>query len=199
VEQARRHTKAIAAVHPRRKASARLSRTRAKWHETAVIGDRVKSVAKHADVSLLFDFFVTGQRLRKVLSDALEEAGMRPDEYAVYSLLFEKGNLTATEMAAYLGMPLSTILDYLRAMTAAGRVVRTSHPFDGRAMQLSLNRSGVVAHRRANAHWEVVRRLVEEGLTVPIPTIRSALQALDDSAYRAAKQMRSGRLRASSR
>lgn len=153
-------------------------------------------MTKRAEISLLFDFFVTAQRLRRVLSDALAESGMRPDEYAVYSLLFEKGPLTATEMAELLRMPLSTVLDYAKAMTATGHVVRTSHPFDGRAMQLSLNRSGIAAQKRANALWEVVRRQLEEGLSMPIPTIRRALHALDDSADRAARRTRTVRARA---
>lgn len=139
-------------------------------------------VTRRADVSLLFDFFVTAQRLRRVLSDGLAASGMRPDEYAVYSLLFEKGPLTATEMAEYLGMPLTTVLDYLKAMSAAGHLVRTSHPFDGRALQLSLNRAGIAAQRRANAHWEVVRKQIEGGLAMPVERVRGALWALDDSA-----------------
>jgi DNA-binding MarR family transcriptional regulator len=153
------------------------------------------SVAKRADVSLLFDFFVTSQRLRRVLSDALADAGMRPDEYAVYSLLFEKGPLTATDMSELLGMPLSTVLDYMKAMTAAGHIVRTSHPFDGRAVQVSLNRSGIAAQKRANAHWDVVRKQIEDGLSIPIPRIRRALRALDDSAERVAARERSPRVR----
>ena len=152
-------------------------------------------MAKRADVSLLFDFFVTSQRLRRVLTDGLAESGMRPDEYAVYSLLFEKGPLTATEMAEFLGMPLTTVLDYLRAMTAAGHVVRTSHPFDGRALQLSLNRSGIAAHKRANAHWEVVRKQIEGGVTMPIATIRQALETLDESAERAGHLIKPTRAR----
>src|SRR5690349_2780074 len=58
---------------------------------------RVPIVPRRADVSLLFDFFVVSQRLRRVLAEAMVEAGMRPDEYAVYSLLYDKGPLTATE------------------------------------------------------------------------------------------------------
>jgi len=139
-------------------------------------------VTRRADVSLLFDFFVTGQRLRRVLSDALAPSGMRPDEYAVYSLLFEQGPLTATEMAGFLAMPLTTVLDYLRQMTAAGHLVRTSHPFDGRAVQVSLNRGGIAAQKRAHAHWEVARRQIEENLSMPIRNVRKALRALDDSA-----------------
>jgi DNA-binding MarR family transcriptional regulator len=145
-------------------------------------------VAKRAEISLLFDFFVTSQRLRRVLTDWLAEAGMRPDEYAVYSLLFERGPLTATQMADFLGMPLTTVLDYGKAMIAAGHVVRTSHPFDGRALELSLNRSGIAAHRRAHEHWEVIRKRIERNLSVPVDQVRRSLAALDDSAEQAGRR-----------
>ena len=137
------------------------------------------------EISLLFDFFVTSQRLRRVLTDALVDAGMRPDEYAVYSLLLEKGPLTATEMSEMLGMPLTTILDYLRAIDRAGHLVRTAHPFDGRSIELSLNRSGLAAQRRANRHWEIARKGIEAGLEVPLDQVRRSLRALDDAAHKA--------------
>jgi len=148
-----------------------------------------------AGISLLFEFFVTAQRLRRVLAEAMDESGLRPDEYAVYSLLFESGPLTATRMAQCLGMPLTTVLDYVKAMTASGHVVRTSHPFDGRATELSLSRAGVRAHERANAHWEVVRKQIEGKLSIPVGDVRRALNALDDSANRAASTLRRTRAR----
>ena len=135
-------------------------------------------------VSLLYQFFVTAQRLRRVLGDAMAESGMRPDEYAVYSLLFESGPLTATQMAEYLGMPLTTVLDYLKAMAAAGHVVRTAHPFDGRALEVSLSRSGMAAHKRAHQHWEVMRKQIEGNLAMPADRIEKALSALQNAAER---------------
>lgn len=137
---------------------------------------------RRADISLLFDLFVTTQRVRRVLSDAMASSGMRPDEYAVYSLLFEAGPLTATDMAELMGMPLTTVLDYVKAMTAAGHLDRTPHPSDGRALQLRLNRAGIEAQKRANGHWELVRKRIEGGLRLPQERIRLALQALDDAA-----------------
>jgi DNA-binding MarR family transcriptional regulator len=139
-------------------------------------------MTQRADISLLFDLFVTSQRVRRVLSDAMAESGMRPDEYAVYSLLFDKGPLTATEMSDVLGMPLTTVLDYVKAMSSEGHVDRMPHPDDGRALQLRLSRSGVAAHRRAHDHWEVVRKRIEGGLSMPAGQVRRALQALGDAA-----------------
>jgi len=144
-------------------------------------------VARSADISLLFDLFVASQRVRRVLAEGMARSGLRPDEYAVYSLLFEKAPLTATEMADLMGMPLTTVLDYLKTMSAAGHLERAAHPSDGRALQLRLSRSGIAAQKRANAHWNVVRLRLERGLDVPIDQVRRALQALDESAVRAAK------------
>jgi DNA-binding MarR family transcriptional regulator len=145
---------------------------------------------RRADVSLLFDLFVAGQRVRRVLADGMAGSGMRADEYAVYSLLFMFGPLTSTEMARQLGLPLSTMLDYLKAIDGAGHLEREPHPDDGRAIQLALNSRGVRAHSRANQHWEIVRKQVEGSLRMPKAEVRAALQALDDAASSALETRR---------
>jgi DNA-binding MarR family transcriptional regulator len=146
-------------------------------------------VARRADVSLLFDFFVVSQRVRRVLAEGMAGAGMKADEYAVYSLLFEHGPLTATELARQLGLPLTTTLDYLKSMNAAAHLERARHPADGRAVQVALNAEGVAAQLRANKHWEVVRKEVEGSLQVPKTEVRAALHALDDAAAGALETM----------
>ncbi len=133
-------------------------------------------------MSLLFDFFVLNQRLRRVLTAALAETALRPDEYAVYSLLFEQGPLTATEVARRMGMPLTTVLDYLRVMEARGHLRREPHPRDGRAQHLNLTLAGVSEHRRTNAAWEIARVRLEGALATPLADVRRALHALDDAA-----------------
>jgi len=138
---------------------------------------------------MLFDLFVAAQRVRRVLAEGMAKSGLRPDEYAVYSLLFEHGPLTATDMADQLGMPLTTVLDYLKAMTAAGHLDRTPDPSDGRALQLRLSRGGVAAQKRAHDHWNVVRVRLEGGLPIPIGQVRRALQALDEAAIKASGEL----------
>ncbi|HWO44708.1 MAG TPA: MarR family winged helix-turn-helix transcriptional regulator [Methylomirabilota bacterium] len=148
---------------------------------------------RRADVSLLFDLFVVSQRVRRVLADGMAGSGMRPDEYAVYSLLFMEGPITATEMSQQLGIPLSTVLDYLKAIDAAGHLDRDRHPDDGRAVQVALNSKGIAAQVRANKHWEVVRKQIEGSLRMPKTEVRAALVALDDAA---ATALSAGRARA---
>lgn len=134
---------------------------------------------------MLFDLFVAAQRVRRVLADGMAKSGLRPDEYAVYSLLFEHGPLTATDMSELLGMPLTTVLDYLKAMNAARHLERMRHPSDGRALQLRLSPAGVAAQKRAHDYWNVVRARLEDGLPMPIDQVRRALQALDEAAIKA--------------
>ena len=75
-------------------------------------------------ISLLFDVFVAHQRVRALLARALSGCELRADEYAVYSVLFERGALTPTQLAERLAMPVTTTLDYLRVMTRRGHIRR---------------------------------------------------------------------------
>ena len=132
-------------------------------------------------ISLLFDVFVLHQRVRSLLARALSGTELRADEYAVYSVLFERGPLTPTQLAASLAMPVTTTLDYLRVMTRRGHVQRAPHPADGRSYTVSLTFDGLTAHQRTSAVWNVAVRRLEEALSVPVPQVRAALQALDDA------------------
>jgi DNA-binding MarR family transcriptional regulator len=120
--------------------------------------------------------------VRRLVEAALAEAPLRADEYAVYSLIFEAGPLTASEISRMTGIPLTTVLDHFRAMEARGHLAREPHPTDGRALHASLTTAGLDDFGRTNAAWEPMRRQLEESLSVPEPVIRSALQSLDDAA-----------------
>lgn len=144
-----------------------------------------------ADISLLFNFFVTGQRIRRLLGDAMAPSGMKPDEYAVYSLLFEMAPLTASEMTDFLGMPLSTVLDYLKAMDVAGNLERVPHPSDGRAVQLALSSRGLKAQERAHRYFARAYDRFVGALSLPVDRVRVAIAAMDDAAQHVVDQPRS--------
>jgi len=146
-------------------------------------------------ISLLFDLFVLNQRVRRLLAAALADVDLRADEYAVYSLLFEQGPLTASQMAHRMAMPLTTVLDYVRAMDSRGHLRRVQHPRDGRAQQLSLTIAGIAAHRRTNAAWEAMRAQLERALPVPVRDVRRALQALDDAVGKSLDELEAKPLR----
>ena len=138
--------------------------------------------ARGRQISLLFDVFVLNQRLRTLLSLALAGTGMRPDEYAVYSLLFEAGPLTPSEMARQMAMPLTTVLDYVRSMNARGHVARRADAGDGRAYHLRLTQSGLTAFHAASAAWNAGLGGLEQSLAMPVRDVRRALHAIDDAA-----------------
>jgi DNA-binding MarR family transcriptional regulator len=145
-------------------------------------GSGVPARRREREISLLFDLFVLNQHVRRLLVTGLAGAPLRADEYAVYSVLFEQGPLTGSEISRRLGMPLTTLLDYLRAMEGRGHLRRRRHPGDGRARELELTVRGVAVHRKTNVHWEKVRSRLEKALPVPSVEVRRALQALDDAA-----------------
>jgi DNA-binding MarR family transcriptional regulator len=140
-------------------------------------------------ISLLFDVFVLNQRLRSLLAVALVDAGLKADEYAVYSLLFEVGPITPTEMARQMAMPLTTVLDYVRSLSDRGHVRRRAHARDGRSHQLQLTRSGLAAFHKANAAWNAGIAELEPALEVPAGEVRRALHALDDAAAEAHRRL----------
>ena len=105
--------------------------------------------------SLLFDLFAASQQVKTLLSVAMASAGLRPDEYAVYSGVFEFAPVTPSELAAVVGMPPTTLSHYIRHMREAGHIVEQRDPRDGRSRTLSLTRSGRAAHRRANRRFTV--------------------------------------------
>lgn len=138
--------------------------------------------AVRAEISLLFDVFVLNQRLRTLLSAALAGTGLRPDEYAVYSLLFDIGPLTPTDMSRQMGMPLTTVLDYVRAMKERGHVRRRRHAADGRAFEVRLTASGLRAFHKASAAWNLALRPFDAALAMPVSEVRRALHTIDDAA-----------------
>src|SRR5262245_42545488 len=126
--------------------------------------------------SILFDVFVLGQRVRALVGTAMAGAGLRPDEYAAYSVVFEAGSVTLTDLAGTLGMPVTTVADYVRTMLERGHARRHRHPRDGRAQLLGLTPAGLRAHRRASAAFERAYRSLMEELTVPEDRARAILQ-----------------------
>jgi DNA-binding MarR family transcriptional regulator len=134
------------------------------------------------EISLLFDLFVTSQRVRRLTEVALAGAPLRADQYAVYSLLFVAGPLTASEIGRASGLSLTTTLDHLKKMAARGHLSRERHPSDGRAIHVSLSADGLADFERTHAAWEPMRRELEESLGLSPPVVRTALRALGEAA-----------------
>jgi DNA-binding MarR family transcriptional regulator len=104
--------------------------------------------------SLLFDVFVLEQRVGQLLETAMARSPLRPEDYAVYSVVFEEEAVSPTAMATELSMPLTTVVDYIRLMDSRGHCRRLPNPKDGRSYFITLTAAGRRAHREANLLFE---------------------------------------------
>jgi DNA-binding MarR family transcriptional regulator len=132
-------------------------------------------------LSVLFDVFVTTQRVRQLLDLALAGGPLSPDEYAVYSAIDELGPLSATALSRTLGMPLTTVSDYVRALLDHGHATRRRDPRDRRAWLLSLTAEGEAAHRATAVLFEEAIGNVVAAMTVSEADARRALLAIGDA------------------
>jgi DNA-binding MarR family transcriptional regulator len=141
-------------------------------------------------LSILFDVFALSQQVKTLLQIAMHDAGLRADEYAAYSVLFESGEITMTGMARELGMPVTTAADYVRAMAARGHVHKKVHPSDQRAHLLRLTAAGVRAQKKASRSFErAYAALARELPPLDEAETRAVLQRLAASAARAAGRL----------
>jgi DNA-binding MarR family transcriptional regulator len=136
--------------------------------------------------SLLFDVFVLNQAVRRLLNAAMADSPLRPEEYAVYSVVFEEEAVSPTAMATRLGMPLTTVAEYVREMEARGDARRVPNPRDGRSYLLVLSAAGLAAHREANRRFERAYAALVEALPEGEGPARRALADLLAAAQAAA-------------
>ena len=73
-----------------------------------------------------------------MLAEAMGDGPLTPGEYAVYSAVFELESATPTELAARLGMRLTTFMDQLRMLESRRHAGRVPHPTDGRSYKVVL-------------------------------------------------------------
>lgn len=105
-------------------------------------------------LSLLFELFVANQEVRTLLADAMAASPLSAEDYAVYSAIDELGPMSATALAAAVGMPPTTLSHYLRSMGEREHLMRTLNSHDARSYLLALSAIGKAAHREANRTFE---------------------------------------------
>ena len=83
----------------------------------------------------------------------MQDSPLSAEEYAAYSVIFEVDHITPTDFARSLGLPLTTALDRVRAMSRRGHIRKLRNPHDQRSYLIELTEAGRKAHRGANAHF----------------------------------------------
>src|SRR3954470_4176307 len=136
-------------------------------------------------LSLLFELFATEQRVRTLVLAAMADSKLRPDEYAVYSVLFDEGPQTPTDLARRIGMPPTTMSHYVRALLDRQHASREVVRGDRRSYRLALTPSGIRAHAKAGRAFAEADRRFSDALSVDEEAARTILSAIGDAAARA--------------
>jgi DNA-binding MarR family transcriptional regulator len=119
----------------------------------------------------------------------MADSPLTPDEYAIYSVIFDEGPSTPTDLAHRVGMPPTTMSHYVRAMVERGHVIRSRDPLDGRASRLALAEAGLVAHAEAGrAFAEANERFMAE-LAIGEAAARRVLASIRDAADQARRDV----------
>lgn len=90
---------------------------------------------------VLLQLFVAGQLAGDLLSAELGGT-MKPDRFAVQSVIGALGPITPTELARRVGMAPTTISSWLSRLERAGAIRRRPNPEDGRSQLVELTRQG---------------------------------------------------------
>ena len=108
---------------------------------------------RHPDsrLSLLFELYAASRAAGELVSVALADAPLTPEEYAVYSVLFDEGPHAPTELARRTGMPPTSMSHFVRAMFDRGHAERAPSPADRRSYRIVLTEAGLAAHATASA------------------------------------------------
>jgi DNA-binding MarR family transcriptional regulator len=114
-------------------------------------------------------------------------APLAPDEYAVYSVLFDLGPKTPTELARVVGMPPTTMSHYVRAMLGRGHANRKRALTDGRSYMLTLSDAGLAAHRESSRAFELANRRFRDELQMNEEALEGALTEIARAAATAAE------------
>jgi DNA-binding MarR family transcriptional regulator len=107
-------------------------------------------------LSILLLVVAASQRMQELVQRELAVDGVDASDYALLSLVGVRGPIRLTEVAAELGMPLTTASDAVRRLDARGLVARSTHPRDGRSSLVELTPEGDREWRRG---WPALRRI----------------------------------------
>ncbi|HST25765.1 MAG TPA: MarR family winged helix-turn-helix transcriptional regulator [Gaiellaceae bacterium] len=101
------------------------------------------------------------------------------DSYGLMSLIGASGSITTTEVAARLGIAVTTASDRIRRLENRGFAERTPNPADGRSHLVSLTEQGRAAFETTWKNWGQATAELEQELSIPSAQIADAVRELD--------------------
>jgi len=115
--------------------------------------------------------------MTQLVEEELAKDGVDPSGYAVLSLIGAREGMRLTEVAAELGLPITTASDVVRRLEGRRLVKRSRNPDDGRSSLFALTASGDREWRNGWPALQRINRALETHLDDP-EGVRSAITAL---------------------
>jgi DNA-binding MarR family transcriptional regulator len=119
--------------------------------------------------------------MAQLVDRELAADGVDSSDYGLLSLIGVRGPVRLTEVAAELGMPLTTTSDVVRRLESRRLVRRSPNPEDGRSFLLALSAAGDREWRRGWGALQRINALLREQLGDEEEGVRDALDLLGES------------------
>jgi DNA-binding MarR family transcriptional regulator len=132
-------------------------------------------------MTVLFDVFVLGRSVGRVVDDALADTDLNAFDYAMTSMLAGHDPISPARISELTGMPATTVSGVLRRLTDRGMVERRPNPDDGRSHLVVLTGHGRRETEHARTAFGRVVTEIEDHLGDRLHAVRARLQDLDDA------------------
>jgi DNA-binding MarR family transcriptional regulator len=133
-------------------------------------------------LSLLFELYAASRAVGQLLMAAMHDSPLTPEDFAIYSVLFDEGPHAPTELARRTGMPATSMSHFVRTMLARGHAERAPDPADRRSYRIVLTRPGREAHAAASAAFAEADDRFRQALVADEETSREILRAIGRAA-----------------
>jgi len=133
-------------------------------------------------LSLLFELYAASRSAGELLRAAMVDSPLTPEEYAVYSVLFDEGPHAPTELARRTGMPPTSMSHFVRVMLERGHAERARSPADRRSYRIVLTDAGLEAHARASTAFSEANARFVGALAADEEDARAVLRSIGHAA-----------------
>ena len=142
-------------------------------------------VARAHDPSVILELHSADRIVRAIVYEELARIGLRPDLFAILSLIELHQPLTPTELAYESGLAPTTVRDMVNDMIERGHVRRVENKEDGRSHFLEVTADGRRFMARAGKAVRAAEQRVEAELGVRLEELRQPLTRLRRAAREA--------------
>jgi DNA-binding MarR family transcriptional regulator len=133
-------------------------------------------------LSLLFELYAASRAAGELVRAAMVGAPLTPEEYAVYSVLFDEGPHAPTELARRTGMPPTSMSHFVKAMLERHHAERAMSLEDRRSYRIVLTEAGLRAHAASSAAFQEASDRFIGALAVDEEEARATLRAIGRAA-----------------